>query len=217
MKKVLTSLFAVILVLTVSPLAKANASNQLDKQHAFNLLKKSFELQVSLSEQPRSMNDIRNLLKEAFTKEFAEDFIHLNVQSSLDGKGYQTYGTDMALYYIPFFTYGEETEFGYSSVNDHWYVYEWFPDNADGPVSYEGHYEAIGLIYENNRWVINDYQLTFDPEVIDSGKDSEKEMTVKSNKHKQVDEQTMLDKLTTFISYGFINQMSHWFGFDGLK
>ena len=215
MKKVLTSLLTVILVLAVSPLTQVNANNQLDKQEAFNLLKKSFELQVSLSEQARSMEDIKTLLRKSFSEDFTEDFIELNVQNSFDGKGYQTYGTDVALYYIPFFTYGEETKFGYSTTNDQWYVYEWFTENTDGPVSYEGHYEAVGLTYENNRWVISDYQIVFDPEVVDT--ETEKKIKKESNDHKQVKKQAFVDKLTDYISYGFINQMSHWFGFVGFK
>ena len=213
MKKFITSLFAVILVLVISPLAKVDANSKFDKQEAFNLLNKSFELQVSLSEQPRTMDEIRDLLKESFSEEYAEDFINMNVQKSMDGSGYLTYGTDIALYYIPFFTYGEDTKFGYSSTNDHWYVYEWFPENADGPVSYDGHYEAIGLTYENNKWVINDYQIAFDPEVIDTSK----EITKKPNENEQVSSTTIIDRMTSFISYGFINQMSHWFGIYGLK
>ena len=212
MKKVLTSLFAVMLLVAVSPLAKVDASSKLDKQDAFRLLNKSFELQVSLSEQPRAMEDIQDLLSESFSEEYTKDFIDMNVQKSMDGKGYQTYGTDIALYYIPFFTYSENTEIGYSSLNDHWYVYEWFPENTDGPVSYDGHYEAIGLVYKDNKWVINDYQIAFDPEVIDNGKDK-----IQTSKEVESSTLTFVDKMTDFISYGFINQMSHWVGMYGLK
>ena len=212
MKKVLTSLFAVILLVAVSPLAKVDASSKLDKQDAFRLLNKSFELQVSLSEQPRAMEDIQDLLSESFSDEYTKDFIDMNVQKSMDGKGFQTYGTDMALYYIPFFTYSENTEIGYSSLNDHWYVYEWFPENTDGPVSYDGHYEAIGLVYKDNKWVINDYQIAFDPEVIDNGEDE-----TQTSKEVEPSTLTLVDKMTDFISYGFINQMSHWVGMYSLK
>lgn len=212
MKKVLTSLFAVILLVAVSPLAKVDASSKLDKQDAFRLLNKSFELQVSLSEQPRAMEDIQDLLSESFSDEYTKDFIDMNVQKSMDGKGFQTYGTDMALYYIPFFTYSENTEIGYSSLNDHWYVYEWFQENTDGPVSYDGHYEAIGLVYKDNKWVINDYQIAFDPEVIDNGEDE-----TQTSKEVEPSTLTLVDKTTDFISYGFINQMSHWVGMYSLK
>lgn len=213
MRKLLTSLFTVILVLAASPLAKVDANSKLDKQDAFNILNEAFKLQVSLSEEPRTMDEIRDLLKESFSEEYTEDFINMNVQESRDGNGYQTYGTDIALYYIPFFTYSDDTKFGYSSTNDHWYVYEWFPENTDGPLSSEGHYEAIGLIYDHNKWVINDYQIAFDPEVLDGSKDTAQKVSEEEEPYSQ----TFIEGMTDYISYGFINQMSHWFGIDGLK
>ncbi|OCA89780.1 DUF3993 domain-containing protein [Bacillus sp. FJAT-27986] len=208
MKKVLTSLFITMLVLAVSPLVKVDAKSTLDKQDAFNLLDSAFQLQVSLSEKPRSMDNIRDLLKNSFSEEYTEDFINMNVQKSVDGSGYQTYGTDIALYYIPFFTYSEHTKLGYSSANDQWYVYEWFPGNTDGPVSYEGHYEAIGLMYDHNKWVINDYQIAFDPKTLDDSQ----EIAQNSSVDKEPSNPTFINRLTDYISYGFINHRSHWFG-----
>jgi hypothetical protein len=213
MKKVLTSLFVVMLVLAISPLAKVGANSTLDKQDAFSLLDHAFQLQVSLSEKPRSLESIRNLLKESFSEEYTEDFINMNVQKNMDGSGYLTYGTDIALYYIPFFTYSEDTKLGYSSTNNQWYVYEWFPGNTEGPTSYDGHYEAIGLIHDNGKWLINDYQIAFDPQTLDDSK----EIAQSSNNDTESNSQTFINQLTDYISYGFINQMSHWFGIGGLS
>ncbi len=213
MKKVFTSLFISLLVLAVSPLIKVDAKSTLDKQDAFNLLDSAFQLQVSLSEQPNSMENIRNILKKSFSEEYTEDFINMNVQKSMDGRGYQTYGTDIALYYIPFFTYSENTKLGYSPVNKQWYVYEWFPGTTDGPNSYEGHYEAIGLIEDSGKWVINDYQIAFDPNILNDTQ----EVTQSSSENEESSSQTFVKRMTDYISYGFITQMSHWFGINAWK
>jgi Protein of unknown function (DUF3993) len=163
MKHLMRMLLMSMAIVLVFPLLNVKADRQLSKDEAFRILQDAFNAQVALSEKPRSMEEIEGSLERYFTVDYTEDFIEMNVKESMDGEGYQTYGTDAALYYIPFFTYDESTKIGYDSKREQWYVYEWFDESVDGPVSYEGHYEAAGISFDGDKWVVDDYQIRFDP------------------------------------------------------
>ena len=150
MKKTLLLLLIVLLLIPLSPNAKENLSS---KKEAFSMLQNAFQVQVSLSEQTRTKKEINDLLDPYFSESYQKLFWDENVFEE-EGK-FVTYGSDFALYYIPFFQYSKETKMIISQ--DSIYVFEFFPSNSNGPVGYEDHYEGILLKNENGGWQIDEF------------------------------------------------------------
>ncbi|MFD6441133.1 DUF3993 domain-containing protein, partial [Peribacillus sp. NPDC060186] len=73
----------------------------------------------------------------------------------VDG-GFTAYGSDFAPYYIPFFSYDENTEVVYGKSGEFIYVQEEFPVSEDGPVSTGKHVESVTLKKVNNEWKVTD-------------------------------------------------------------
>jgi hypothetical protein len=159
LKKTLLLLLIILLLLPLSPNAKVNIST---KKEVFSILQDAFKVQVSLSEQTRTKEEINDLLNPYFSKSYQKLFWDENVFEE-EGK-FVTYGTDFALYYIPFFQYSDETKMIISQ--DNIYVFEFFPASTDGPVGYEDHYEGILLKKENEGWKIDEFLYNNIPDSI---------------------------------------------------
>ena len=153
------------------------------------------------------MEEVKESLGRYFTPEYTNDFIEMNVQENMDGEGYLAYGTDFALYYIPFFTYDENTKVGYDSDLNQWYVYEWFEESSDGPVTYNGHYEAVGLTFEDGRWAVDDYQIQFNPDELSSSADLEDKPNNKSVKEASTEERGIWESVLGFIRHTSIKSL----------
>jgi len=208
MKHVLRTFLASLAIFIAIPILNVNADRQLNEEEAFRFLQNAFETQVALSEKPRSMEEVKESLGRYFTKEYTDDFIDMNVQENMEGEGYLAYGTDFALYYIPFFTYDENTKVGYDSDHDRWYVYEWFEESSEGPVSYNGHYEAVGLTFEDGRWAVDDYQIQFNPDELSTGADLENAQNNKSVKEVSKGEHGIWESVLGFIRYTSITHLA---------
>jgi hypothetical protein len=168
MKKTLLMLFIVLLLIPLSPNAKENSSS---KKEVFSMLQNAFQVQVSLSEQTRTKKEINDLLDPYFSESYQKLFWDENVFEE-EGK-FVTYGSDFALYYIPFFQYSDETKMIISQ--DSIYVFEFFPSNSDGPVGYEDHYEGILLKKENGGWKIDEFLYNNIPDsVLEKAKSTNK-------------------------------------------
>ncbi|MFB3168906.1 DUF3993 domain-containing protein [Neobacillus sp. 179-C4.2 HS] len=150
MKKTLLILFIVLLLIPLSPNAKDSLS---DKNDVFSFLQKAFQAQISLSDQTRTKQEIRDVLSPYFSEEYQKMFWDENMFEE-EGK-FVTYGSDFAFYYIPFFQYSGETKVVISPESI--YVLQFFPPTTDGPVSYEDHYEGIMLKKMDGSWKIADY------------------------------------------------------------
>ena len=161
MKKTLLLLLIVLLLIPLSPNAKVNLSIS-SKKEVFSMLQNAFQVQVSLSEQTRTEKEINDLLDPYFSERYQKLFWDENVFEE-EGK-FVTYGSDFALYYIPFFHYSDETKMNTSK--DSIYVFEFFPANSDGPVGWEDHYEGILLKKENGGWKIDKYLYNNIPDFI---------------------------------------------------
>lgn len=111
------------------------------REAVFQLLKAAHKCEGDLSETPRTMDEIIAILDEYHTRDYQNAFIAENVKP-IDGK-FITFGTDFAFYYIPFFSYSDATKIVYKQ--NQIYVYEFFPERLDGPVSYKDHYEGVML------------------------------------------------------------------------
>jgi hypothetical protein len=150
MKKTLLILFIVLLLIPLSPNAKDSLS---DKNDVFSFLQKAFQAQISLSDQTRTKQEIRDVLNPYFSEEYQKLFWDENIFEE-EGK-FVTYGSDFAFYYIPFFQYSGETKV--VIFPESIYVLQFFPSTTDGPVSYEDHYEGIMLKKMDGSWKIADY------------------------------------------------------------
>lgn len=128
-------------------------SDSMDREQVFEFLGEAFNAQVSLSEQGRSMDEIEGILEPYFTEDYKSLFIKENVVGQENQ--YQTYGTDFAPYYIPFYAFSEKTKV--VEMKDEIYVLEYFPRNGEGPVSYDSHYEGLKIVKEQSSWKVADY------------------------------------------------------------
>jgi hypothetical protein len=150
------------LLVWIQPL-NTNAETQvLDRAQVFELLEEAFDAQVSLSEKGRTMAEIEGILNPYFAEHYKSMFIKENVIGQENQ--YQTYGTDFAPYYIPFYGFSDKTKV--VNMENEIYVLEYFPGNAEGPVSYESHYEALKLVNENGSWKVSEYLYENIPEEV---------------------------------------------------
>ncbi|MBT2683573.1 DUF3993 domain-containing protein [Bacillus sp. ISL-37] len=154
MDKQLKLLFLILSFLLFLVPANAYANSDLDgREEVFAFLGKAFDSQVSLSEKSRTMEEIEGVLDPYFTDDYKSRFIEENVVGQENE--YQTYGTDFALYYIPFYAFSEKTKV--VEMENEIYVVEFFPGDTEGPVSYEDHYEGLKLVKETGNWKVADY------------------------------------------------------------
>ncbi|MCK1992661.1 DUF3993 domain-containing protein [Peribacillus muralis] len=126
----------------------------LHREEALNLVKGAFESQGSISEEVRTKEAIDAKLNKYFTDDFISKFMQANVVK-VDG-GYTAFGSDFAPYYIPFFSYDENTEVVYGDNGKLIYVQEEFKNTEDGPVLSGKHVESVTLKKENDVWKVKD-------------------------------------------------------------
>jgi Protein of unknown function (DUF3993) len=141
MYKHLSGIILTIAVMIAVIPSQTYAERTTDKEEVYEFLQNAFQAQVELSGEERSMNEVNELLDPYFSGEAKNQFLKENLVSE-NGK-YFTLGSDSAANYIPFFTYSENTKVVEESGNV--YVYEYFPENHEGPVGYESHYEGVML------------------------------------------------------------------------
>ena len=152
MDKRLKLLFLLSFLLILPANAYANSDLE-GREDVFAFLGKAFDSQVSLSEKVRTMEEIETVLDPYFTKEYKSRFIDENVVGHENE--YQTYGTDFAPYYIPFYAFSDNTKV--VEMENEIYVVEFFPGNAEGPVSYDDHYEGLKLVMSEGSWKVAEY------------------------------------------------------------
>ncbi|MBM7586640.1 hypothetical protein JOC86_003192 [Bacillus pakistanensis] len=142
-------LTVIIFSLLLTGILPASAEEPI-KSKMVTHVQEAFNAQVSLSEKPRSLSQIDNILDEYFTEEFQKKFIRDNV---VQGEGgYFTLGSDFAPHYIPFFKY-EQMEMVLHE--EKLYVLEYLT-YEEGPVSFENGYEAVVFEKERGEWKINE-------------------------------------------------------------
>ncbi|WP_052427320.1 DUF3993 domain-containing protein [Neobacillus niacini] len=150
MKKSLLILLALILIMPLYPNANVDINT---KDEVFKFLNEAFKVQVSLSEQTRTKEEIIDLFNPYFSKNYQKLFWDENIFEE-EGK-FVTYGSDFALYYIPFFQYTDDTKV--IMTPEDIYIIEHFPASSEGPVGYDDHYEGILLKKVDGAWKIDQY------------------------------------------------------------
>lgn len=152
MKKYLVAcVVSVLLLLGGLP---ATAEEGIHREKVLSLVQEALNDQSSLSQEVRTKKDIKEKLNNHFTEEFADKFMEANI-TKVEG-GYMAFGSDFAPYYIPFFSYDDNTEVIYGEDSKYIYVQEAFEATEGGPVSSGKHVEVVTLKKENNVWKIAD-------------------------------------------------------------
>lgn len=135
----------------VSPRLSSGAEKLSSKEEVMQFLKNAFHAQTSLSEKKRNLQEIHAVLAPYFTDKYENLFLQKNLVGN--SNQYQTYGSDFAPYYIPFFDFSEKTEIDFEGKVI--YVYELFNQNGENPVAFESHYEGLLLKKEKDGWKVS--------------------------------------------------------------
>lgn len=159
------------------------AQEPLTREEALEFLMEAYEAQTSLGEKYQTYKEAREVLQPYFTDEYAKLFLEENLV--LEDEGYTIYGSDFALYFIPFYSYSNETKFIYDEEKHQIYVYEFFLKPEEGPVNYEDHYETIILTEDEGQWKVREFIETTDkPDFINTLEN--KATSIKSKEIKKV-------------------------------
>lgn len=169
MKKILFLLL--LLLSTIIPLTSHATTDLKTRNEVFEFLKEAFEAQVSLSEKGRSIENIKEVLNPYFSDEYQNEFWKENVHNE-NGK-YVTYGSDYAKYYIPFYHFSSNTKV--VNTLDKIYIFEYFPQNMEGPVGFSSHYEGLLIKKIDGIWKIDKYLYNDLPkDIIEKGAETHK-------------------------------------------
>lgn len=156
-------LMFLVLIIYFLPDSPKASEDQLDnREKVFQFLELAFQAQIALSEKDRTMEEIEALLDPYFTKQYQQKFFEVNLHQE-NGKFF-TYGTDFGQMYIPFFAFSENTRIVIEKEKI--YVFEFFPQNLQGPVGYEAHYEGLLINKMEEQWKISQYLNNHIPESI---------------------------------------------------
>ncbi|MGM0873405.1 MAG: DUF3993 domain-containing protein [Bacillota bacterium] len=144
------SLLLFIAIFSFSQQALAEELEGSSREEVLTYLQNAFHAQISLTEKPRSQDEIKQILSTYFENELIEKYVEANVHP-LDNQ-FIVYGTDFPMYTIPFFTYDERTKV-LEQANERM-IFEFFPATTDGPVGYDDHYEVVKMYKTNEGWKI---------------------------------------------------------------
>ncbi|WP_060666064.1 DUF3993 domain-containing protein [Bacillus sp. CHD6a] len=177
MLKNMTGIFALITIIIFGS-SNASAEQSPEDYEVYSYLNDAFQSQVSLGEKHHSLEEINQLLDPYFTKEYQQSFLkeHLFKEEA----GYITYGTDFPAYYIPFFSYDEETRV-ISEQDGEFIVYEFFASEEDMPSLYDDHYEYVKIKETSSGWKVTDYGFEYEtPEFVKSNEEEQEANIVKT-------------------------------------
>jgi hypothetical protein len=170
-------------------------------------VKTAFEKQISLSEEPRTMEEVTALLSTHFTDEFKKKFVVENVIETEEG--FQTFGSDFAPYYIPNFSYTDETKA--VKKGDSVYLIEYFT-YEDGPVYFEDGYQGVKLTKNDGELKIDEVLYTL-PEELDGEWISETASPVMNDQAKNIQgmESAEGESKSSPLSSRYLNKLSFIF------
>ncbi|WP_203290080.1 DUF3993 domain-containing protein [Metabacillus sp. cB07] len=150
MKLLLSTLVALILFLGYGH--AGSAEELLTEEQSVQAVQEASEVQASLTEKERPLNEIKAMMKPYFTHSFIETYVKENVKETENG--YIVYGSDFIPYSMPYFNYEEELTFG--AEKNTYKLFQFFPAEEEGPVSYDDQYEAVLFVKENGEYKIDD-------------------------------------------------------------
>ncbi|MFC0270712.1 DUF3993 domain-containing protein [Metabacillus herbersteinensis] len=185
-------------------------------EETFALLQDAFDVQVSLTEKERTLDDISTILSQYFSESLIVKYVDANVHE-FEG-GYIAYATDFPQHTIPFFDYNEYTKVIYSE--DMITVYQFFKGSSEGPVTYDDHYQVVNLKLFDGHWKIDSiHEAKTEPEkgTVEPEK-NEKESTVQEKDSASIkDEHLVATKSAETIAFTPLQSSINAISFNGAK
>lgn len=153
-------IWALLLLLLVGQVHFISAENvAMTKEETFPFLQEALSAQLSLGDKFRSEKEISDVLSPYFTEEYQNLFVAEHIFS--EPEGLIMYGSDVFDYFIPMYSYDENTKI--MTEKNKIIVTEYFLPQLEGPVIWERpHYESITIIKTNNGWKISEYLISED-------------------------------------------------------
>lgn len=152
-----TGIISIITLLLIGSTA-ASAEGQDTDQEVFAFLQEAFQSQLSLGERHHTMKEIDDILNPYFSTEYQKNFLEEHLFN--EKEGYITYGTDFPAYYIPFFSYTDETKIVREEGTIT--VYEFFQSEENMPSLYDDHYEYVKLKKNTSGWEVVEYGFEYE-------------------------------------------------------
>ncbi|MEH7382345.1 DUF3993 domain-containing protein [Bacillus sp. JJ1533] len=178
-KRIVLLLIVISLIgLVTVPTATASSNQPLTKKQVFTLLQEAFKAQSSLTLEFRTYDEARQILAPYFHEDYTAAFLEENLMK--EEEGYIVYGSDFAIYFVPFYSYTDETKIVFDQEENKIFVYELFTTPESGPVSYQDHYEVITLEKINSHWKITNLAMEDDPPSV-TNKATKRRETSKNN------------------------------------
>ncbi|MBU8908016.1 DUF3993 domain-containing protein [Desertibacillus haloalkaliphilus] len=181
------------------------------KEEMFSFLQEAYEAQLSLGETHRSWQEVEEVLHPFFTPEFTARFADDHLFH--DENGYISLGTDFFITYIPFYSYDDRTNVAYDRANNRYLIYEFFPAQYEGPVTWDDHYEVLTVNDTSEGWKISDLQYREDEPThsglivtIDGETQDYQEEPFIEKGHTFVPLRAIFEQLGTFVSWDASNQ-----------
>ncbi|PMC35114.1 hypothetical protein CJ195_20185 [Bacillus sp. UMB0899] len=172
-----SSFLIMTIILVFSQTVFASELDHKNRENILSHVQSAFQAQQLLSEKPREKEELVHILSDYFDNDVINQYLNENMFEE-NGK-YIVYGTDFPIYVIPFFSYDENTKI--IEQKDQIIVYEFFPANSDGPVSYDEHYEWVKLTKTQKGLIITEIKnYAKDLEEIDNDKQQPKTKTQNS-------------------------------------
>lgn len=157
-KKWTKLLFAIMITLLFSIPNVVAAETPPTDEETIAYLQEAQQAQFSLGEKHRNLAEIHEILDPYFTRDYQEQFLEEHLFE--EKEGYITYGTDFTIFYIPFFSFDENTKIHRDKESDKLYAYEFFDVDESMPYLYEPHFEYVELEYTQNGLVVSKYGNT---------------------------------------------------------
>ncbi|MGN1401888.1 MAG: DUF3993 domain-containing protein [Bacillus sp. (in: firmicutes)] len=172
MKKWTSSLVCMCLLLTGGVLTSADDQNEIYKE----TVRKGEEAQWQMTDGALlTEEEVKDRMDPLFTDKFIDQFLNEGMME--DNGRYFIPGSDFPVHFIPHFEYGKEMK--YREDGNQMVLYEEFPAFNEGPVSYNAHYEAVYLVFEDEQWKVDRIDYEYEPER-DEAKEEKREPLIGS-------------------------------------
>ena len=171
MLKAYTRLSIAIIFSLLIGVSYAAAEAPTQKDEVFTFLQDAQKVQFSLGEQHRDMSEIQTLLDPYFSRDYQEQFLEAHLYQ--EEQGYITYGTDVPYFFVPFFTYDENTKIVQDEEAGKLFAYEFFDVDEAVAYLYPDHYEFVELKQTEQGLQIINYGFDEEqPEFLKNGNDA---------------------------------------------
>jgi len=157
--KVTRKIWALLFLLLIGQVHFIQAENvSMSRKETFLFLQDALKAQLSLGDKFHTDKEMNSILSPFFTIDYQNLFLAEHIFS--EPEGYILYGTDVFDYFIPMYSYDNNTKIMTDNKNK-MVVYEYFLPQLEGPVIWEKpHYESITMIKTEGGWKISDFNIS---------------------------------------------------------